>query len=476
MRKFLKKQITKISHSIPLKIRFVSLSIFLFMIWWWLGTNTYFSLFVKEIIWNSWWVTLVWTILALSKLALVIPVWRMNDHANIKYLLLIWKILYVLCGIGFFLAGIFHSRELLIIATILHGFASATTFTSYRSYYGKNSNKKNNAQVFWAYFSSSNVAEIFGALIAAFLVQFLDLSYMYFFVVIFALVSLLQDQKIKTVLSKRYNRTWKNFYKRVKLESKYEDEIDEWRDSDKKFLWKKWFLKEFVQECCSLDSWKNICLILKKYNLNMYVALGSQFLTNLLNYISFLFVPIIAIENNLSLSQIAIVYAVMKVPYIINIFMWKFWDKYNKKLLISWILLCLSFMYVAMWYSEGFYTILWLTFLISMWIAMLNPLTSALVSSYVMQKDKWSMSWVQDFISRLWEMTWSIWFGSLTARLWLKVWFVIVWFCLFWLSWYLLFKKIISYNWINNERENSNEFHEIPVPVVDVYDIKSDLY
>jgi hypothetical protein len=50
---------------------------------------------------------------------------------------------------------------------------------------------------------------------------------MYFFVVIFALVSLLQDQKIKTVLSKHYNKTRRRFYNRVKKESNQEMEIDE---------------------------------------------------------------------------------------------------------------------------------------------------------------------------------------------------------------------------------------------------------
>jgi hypothetical protein len=63
-------------------------------------------------------------------------------------------------------------------------------------------------------------------LIAAVLVNYLELPYMYFFVVIFALVSLLQDEKIKSVLSKHYNKTWKRFYKRIKRESKYPDKLN----------------------------------------------------------------------------------------------------------------------------------------------------------------------------------------------------------------------------------------------------------
>jgi hypothetical protein len=43
-------------------------------------------------------------------------------------------------------------------------------------------------------------------------------------------------------------------------------------------------------------------------------------LTNFFNYTSYLFIPIVAVENNLSLSQIAIIYAAMKLPYIVNVF------------------------------------------------------------------------------------------------------------------------------------------------------------
>ena len=71
-------------------------------------------------------------------------------------------------------------------------------------------------------------------------------------------------------------------------------------------------------------------------------------LTNFLNYVSFLFIPIISLENNLSLSQIAVVFAAMKLPYIVNVFAGKFGDKYSKKLLISIVLVFVSFLYIVL--------------------------------------------------------------------------------------------------------------------------------
>jgi len=466
MRKKIKKSLPKI---IPLKIRSISLSLALFMMGRWLGTDTYFSIYIKEIVGSAWWVTVIWAVLAFVKLLFTIPIWRMNDRLNVKYILLVWKILYAVCGLLFFLAWILHSRILLLFAAIFNGIANSTTFTTYRSYYSKKSTKVDNAQVSGVYFSAMYITEVIWSLIAAVLVNYLELPYMYLFVVIFALVSILQDEKIKSVLSKRYNKTRKRFYKRVKKESKSSSNLSNNPEYEQRLFWKDWFIRSFVKGCLSTESRKEIWQLLKKYNWKMYVALWSFMLTNFLNYTSYLFIPIVAAENNLSLSQIAIVFAAMKLPYVINVFTWKFWDKYSKKLLISIILVLISFLYILLWFNEWFYTILILTFFISLWIALLFPLTAALVISYEESKDKWSIAWVEEFVWRAWDIMWSLWFWTLTAIIWLQKWFTIIWICTFWLWMYLMIKKIISFKSKNNEREKikSKEVYELPVPVID---------
>lgn len=473
MRKKIKKSLPKI---IPLKIRSISLSLALFMMGRWLGTDTYFSIYIKEIVGSARWVTVIWAVLAFVKLIFTIPIWRMNDRLNVKYILLVWKILYAVCGLLFFLAWILHSRILLLFAAIFNGIANSTTFTTYRSYYSKKSTKVDNAQVSGVYFSAMYITEVIWSLIAAVLVNYLELPYMYFFVVIFALVSLLQDEKIKSVLSKRYNKTRKRFYKRVKKESKSSNNISNNPEYGQRFFWNDWFICSFVRGCLSTESWKEIWQLLKKYNWKMYVALWSFMLTNFLNYTSYLFIPIVAAENNLSLSQIALVFAAMKLPYVINVFTWKFWDKYSKKLLISIILVLISFLYVLLWFNEWFYTILILTFFISLWIALLFPLTAALVISYEESKDKWSIAWVEEFVWRAWDIIWSLWFWTLTAIIWLQKWFTIIWICTFWLWMYLMIKKIISFRSKNNEREKvkSKEVYDLPVPVVDAIPLEMD--
>lgn len=75
----------------------------------------------------------------------------------------------------------------------------------------------------------------------------------------------------------------------------------------------------FTREITSFAPWKRMFIVLKSYGWPMYIALAAQGLVSFMNYVGFLFIPIVAIENNLSLSQIAILFAVMRLPYMINI-------------------------------------------------------------------------------------------------------------------------------------------------------------
>jgi len=56
--------------------------------------------------------------------------------------------------------------------------------------------------------------------------------------------------------------------------------------------------------------------------------------------------------------------------------------------MISIVLVFMALLYIVLGVSENFYAILILTFFISLGVAILNTLTSALVVSYTHPKDK----------------------------------------------------------------------------------------
>jgi sugar phosphate permease len=61
-----------------------------------------------------------------------------------------------------------------------------------------------------------------------------------------------------------------------------------------------------------------------------------------------LFIPLIAQENSFSLTQIALIFALMRLPYVTNFFVVSLSEKFNKKLFIAVILIFLSFLYGAL--------------------------------------------------------------------------------------------------------------------------------
>jgi sugar phosphate permease len=69
---------------------------------------------------------------------------------------------------------------------------------------------------------------------------------------------------------------------------------------------------------------------------------------NVLNYIGFIFIPIISIKNDLTLSQIAVVFAIMRVPYLIDFFTGNIADKTSKRKFLFFVLLFVSFLYMLL--------------------------------------------------------------------------------------------------------------------------------
>ena len=98
------------------------------------------------------------------------------------------------------------------------------------------------------------MAQLVGALISAVLVNWLALPFMYFFVAIFALLSLLQDDYLKEKISRRTTRTRKSLYQRESRQ--YLMEIEDPELVTTSF---SHFLSTFFQGIFSLKWWAAVC-------------------------------------------------------------------------------------------------------------------------------------------------------------------------------------------------------------------------
>ena len=183
-----------------------------------------------------------------------------------------------------------------------------------------------------------NLAYVIGALIASILILYIDLPYIFIFISIFAIISFFTDKKLPNLSAKKI----------------------------KKFLGKNTFIHKFLLEVFSLNAIKKVIHSMKNYSTRLYYALGFEFIFNTLNYIGLFFIPIIAIRDNLTLSQIALVYAAMKIPYLIDFFTGNIANNTSKRKFVFFILLFISFLYMLLGYNESFRHIMIITFAISL--------------------------------------------------------------------------------------------------------------
>ena len=392
------KIIQKDFFSVPVSIRIISFSLFLFILWRGLWADTFFSIYVETIINNIFRVSIIGAILSLGKMIFSIPVWEVDDHASLKSVLFLSKWVYVLTWLFYFLAGIFKAPVLLVIAVLLNGFATAALVTTYQAFIRKHSKKNIRGKVFGLYFSSINLAYVIGALVAAVLILYINLPYLFLFVSLFAILSFFTDKQIPNLDKKKI----------------------------KEFMGKDTFLHKFFLEIFSFHAIKNVLATMKNYSSRLYYALGFEFMFNLLNYIGFIFIPIISVKNNLTLSQIALIFAVMRVPYLIDFFTGNIADNTSKRKFLFFLLLFISFLYMLLGYNEWFRSIMTITFAISLGLSLMRPVISAYVSDCANPEDEWTITGVGEFVSKLWEMVGILFFWISSALFGIQTSFILV--------------------------------------------------
>ncbi|EKD25381.1 MAG: hypothetical protein ACD_80C00077G0006 [uncultured bacterium (gcode 4)] len=379
-------RIQGIFSSILPSIRIVWLSVFVFILWRGLGWDTFFSIYVKSIVDNVFWISIISAILSFSKMFFSITVGEEDDHTNIRSVIILSKLVYVITGVLYFLAGLTGELWLLIAAVICNGFASASLITTYQTFIRKHTTSPTRGRAFWLYFSAGNLAYVVGALIASGLILFIKLHFLFLFISIFAIISLFIDERLPG-LSKTKIR---------------------------ELFWKEKFLHKFFREVFSFRPIKQVVVTLKTYSSRMYYALGFEILFNVLNYIGFIFIPIVSIANNLSLSQVAIIFAVMRLPYVIDIFIGDLSGKNSKRKFLFFVLLFMSFLYLLIGYNESFRNVIIITFGISLWLSLMRPVISAYISDCTNPKEEGTISGVGEFVGKVWEIIGVLLFGALS--------------------------------------------------------------
>ena len=404
---------------IPLGIKWISISLFLCILW--LGTwDTFYSIYIESIVTFWLWVSIFWALYSFTKLLTVIPIWILNDQGKTDDLLSLGKLSWMISWLLYYLAWCYNSWILLLLWTLFSWLAWAIIYPWYWTLYKKSWTKRNHWLIFWIYYASINLAYCAWALISAYAILYLNLHEIFLFMVFFILLSLIRDGRI-----------W--FFSK-KLSPKDKPIILSFKSN--------WLLPLLWKYIVSRKPWKEIYHVLRDYQWSMYSALWAQALISLMEYVGFLFIPIIAVDNDLSLSEVALISAIMRLPSILNVFVWSLGDKYNKKLLIGILLLIWWFLYIMLWNSHSFLAMMGTTFGIFFVIAFVFPLVSALISDWIKNKEEGTIAWVKEFIWTSWEILGSLWFWVLITAIGIHTAFVLFWYMLIMLSIYIIVKKV----------------------------------
>ena len=398
---------------VPKNVRLISLSVFIFMLGWWIWWDTFYSVFIESIVENVFRVSLIWAILPLVKLFVAPAVWELNDDSDKKHVFAFSKILYILSSVFYVTAWFLKNPRLLLIAVIINWVWSSSTFVTYFSSVRENCNKNHSEASWWLFFTWFNGAYVVWALISALLIQFVNLPFLYVFIAVFSFLSLLIDWKIPF-------HEWNN-----KIVS--ENHLD--------------FVKKFCKRCFSIQPMKKMIISLKASSRSLWNGLWYEMLYALLDYLSLLFIPLVALSDWLWLWQIAIVFAVMRLPYIFNLFVsWRD-EWFNKKLFIAIVLVFLAWLFILLWFDLSFIMILIVSFCISFGLSVMKPVVSAMITEHAQKNNIWLISWAEQFATFLWNIMWSIWFWVLSSIFTMNIAFFIVWLSLAVLAGLSFFKR-----------------------------------
>lgn len=398
---------------VPKNVRLISLSVFVFMLGWWIWWDTFYSVFIESIVENVFRVSLIWAVLPLVKLFVAPSVWELNDDSDKKHVFMFSKFLYVVSSVFYVLAWVLKSPLLLLIAVIINGIWSSATFVTYFSSVRENCNKNHSEASRWLFFTWFNGAYVVWALISAIIISYVNLPYLYVFIAIFSILSFLIDWRIP-------------FHETANKEI-----------SENHFQ----FVKKFWLKCFSIQPMKKMFVSLKSSSRALWNWLWYEILYALLDYLSLLFIPLVALEHGLSLWQIALVFAMMRLPYIFNLFVSGVDEWKNKKLFIAVILVFLAWLFVLLWFNLSFPMILIVSFCIAFGLSVMKPVVSAMITEHTHKDNIWLISWAEQFATFLWNIAWSIWFWVLSSIFTMDIAFFIVWLSLAVLAGLSFFKR-----------------------------------
>lgn len=354
-------------------VQHMCMMIFIFTLGRWLGADMYLGIYINTLVPAERIVWVIAAILAGTKLLFSIPAGYINQNINNKYTLIVSKWLYVITGILYFLAGATGQRWIILIAVVCNGIANPLLYTGYYTLIREYSSPEQATKSFALFHTCMQMGYIVWAIIISIWWANIPLQYMFLAIAGTSLLTLMSNTKsLENTNNKR---------------------------------------REAIEESIMHEThvYEKVANDLKEYNETLYMTLIMQMLYGCIDYISMIFIPLIAADHNLSLSQIAIIFALNRAPHIASLLLSNALHKNIKNtFVVTTIIVTILWSLMAMiGFTKDFTIISIGATLIGLGLATIRPILLWFISSITQARHRAEIVWVQEFCTRIGEIVWS---------------------------------------------------------------------
>lgn len=321
------KKMSSDAKALPTGVKLIALVLFLRSFGWGF-IDPFFSIFVNNFAENYAGVGALISIMNLSSLFAMIPLMRLADKMKDTVIMRDAEVLYIFAIIFYLLAAFTLELSFLVMAFIINGIALPFMVVGAETYIRKYARREYQTKSFAFYTALNYLGWILGMLIAAFTVQYYGFKWMFLFVLPSAVAGLLVLRHIR-------ERGLRSMI---------------------------WGLKKYFH---SGHDFGIIYRNLKAVDSRTFFFLILSFFDGIIVMFSYIFIPLFALSIDLDFKEIALLTAVMYLPFIFSFLISEVTDRLKRMDIIAIGLLIGGASFVL------------LSFLMTqLWIAVLATITS----------------------------------------------------------------------------------------------------
>jgi len=382
------KTITHDLENIPKPIKWVVFIIFIRMMGWGF-VDPYFSIYLSGFNNSYSAIGSLISIFSLTSLLFTLPLIRLADKIQGTRLMQDGEIIYLITVIMYMIAGYTHVLPLLILAFIANGIGLSLIVVGSESFIRKHSQLSSSSRSFGYYTALNYLGWIIGMLMGALLVNWYNFNTMFLFVIPSILISFWIFPKIH-------------------------------EHGDNKLMKS---LGVIFRSPLSMISWIRD---FKNFSPRLAFFLVLAFFDGMVVMFTYVFIPLFALSLNLNLREIALLMAVMYMPFILSFIISEITDRVQKSriIVLSLILATVAFIHLMIMVDQK--TILILAAMTSLSLAILRPAYNGVITHLTPRRMLGEVSGLNDLVFRFGNIVGPVLTGFIAEKWSLQVAFGIV--------------------------------------------------